>query len=138
MPQNIPNTTDAEIIGMLRGFYEGLFPKICPNCGRSFATLREYILATERLWPSVHYDIERGDYKGLNPIGGLAMANCRCGTTMALSSKAMPLAQNQLILEWIRTETARRGLKLSEMLDYLRDEVRRLELPEPGQEAAEG
>jgi hypothetical protein len=126
--------TDAELIQMLRKFYEGLFPKVCSNCGRRFATLREYIEATQRLWPSLDYDIELGDLKTLKPIGGLAMANCLCGTTMALSTKEMPLSQTHLILEWIRTESERRGSNPTEILDYLRDEVRKQVLAEPARE----
>jgi hypothetical protein len=136
--QSISIMTDAEIVSMLREFFEGLFPKVCASCGRHFATLRDYIVATQRLWPSVHYDIELGDYKALNPIGGLAMANCLCGTTMALSSDGMPLPRAQAILEWIRTETGRRGSKPTEILDYLRDEVRKQVLAGPIRETASG
>jgi hypothetical protein len=117
--------TDAKIIRALRTFYEGLFPKVCSNCGRRYATLREYIEATQRRWPSLNYDIELGDYRTVKPIGGLAMANCLCGTTMALSTKAMPVSQTHLILEWIRTESERRALSPTQVLDYLRDEVRK-------------
>jgi hypothetical protein len=130
--------TDAEIIQALRIYYEGLFPKVCSNCGRRFATLRDYVDATQPLWPSLDYDIELGDYKSLKPIGGLAMANCLCGTTMALSSKEMPLWQTHLILEWIRTESERRGSNSTEILDYLRNEVRKQVLSEsPREEAPE-
>jgi hypothetical protein len=130
--------TDAEIVRMLRAFYEGLFPKVCSNCGHQYATLKDYILATKRLWPSQNYDIDMGDYRPLHPIGGLAMANCVCGTTLALSSRDMPLEQNKLILEWIRTEAIQRALKPEEILDYLRDEVRNLVLAESIQEPSPG
>jgi hypothetical protein len=50
----------------------------------------------------------------------------------------MPLAQTQFLLEWIRTEAARRSLKPTEMLDHLRKEVRRLVLADStGKAAAE-
>jgi len=126
--------TDDEIVHLLRAFYEGLFPKVCSNCGHRFGTLKDYILATKRLWPSQNYDIEMGNYAPVHPIGGLAMANCVCGTTLALSSENMPPAQNNLILEWIRTETIRRALRPEEILDRLRDEVRELVLGEAIQE----
>src|ERR1700685_4063004 len=109
--------TDAEIIRALRRFYEGLFPKVCSNCGRRYATLREYIEATQPLWPSLNYDIEMGHYRTAKPIGGLAMANCVCGTTMALSTKEMPVSQTHRILEWIRTESERRAWSPTQMLD---------------------
>jgi hypothetical protein len=117
--------TETEVIRVLRGYYEGLFPKHCSNCGRTFATLGDYIVATQPLWPSVAYEIEMGDFEPRQPIDGLAMANCVCGNTLALSSSEMPLPQTRLLLEWIRTETERRSLKPSELLDHLRKEVRR-------------
>jgi hypothetical protein len=63
----------------------------------------------------------------------LAMANCVCGSTLALSTKTMPVPETHLLLEWIRTETERRGIKTAELLDHLRDEVRRQVLAEAKQ-----
>jgi hypothetical protein len=122
--------TEGEIIRMLRLYCEGLFPKVCPNCGRIFATLREYIVGSQRLWPSVNYDVELGDYKTPRPIGGLAMSNCSCGTTLALSTVNLPVSQTHLVLEWIRAETELRGVEPAELFDYLRDEVRKQVLAE--------
>jgi hypothetical protein len=122
--------TEPDVVRALRAFYEGLFPKDCPNCGRRFATLRDYLLATQPLWPSVSYDIELGNYDPQQPIGGLAMANCVCGNTLALSSKEMPAEQTRLLLGWIRTETERRSMEPTGMLDHLRKEVRRQILAE--------
>jgi hypothetical protein len=128
--------TEREIIRTLREYCEGLFPKVCPNCGRRYATLREYIVGSQRLWPSLNYDVELGDYETPRPIGGLAMANCSCGTTLALSTMNMPVSQTHLILEWIQTETGQRGVKPAELLDILRDEVRKQVLAEATPEAA--
>jgi|SRR5580658_2587414 hypothetical protein len=125
--------TEAKVLRLLREYFDGLFPKVCPSCGRRYATLREYIVSTQRLWPSLNYDIELGDYKTPHPIGGLAMANCVCGSTLALSTKTMPVPETHLLLEWIRTETERRGIKTAELLDHLRDEVRRQVLAEAKQ-----
>jgi hypothetical protein len=130
--------TEAEILRMFREFYDGLFPKVCPNCGRRFETLRDYIVASQRLWPSLNYDMELGADKAPRPIGGLAMANCLCGSTLALSTRSMPVSQTHLIVAWIRTEMERRGLKQAELLDYLRDEVRRQVLAESTPEVAPG
>jgi hypothetical protein len=128
--------TEAELIRMLREYYDGLFPKVCTNCGRRFATLREYIVATQRLWPSLSYDIELGDFKAERPIGGVAMVNCLCGSTLTLSTEGMPVSQTHLILEWIRTEMERRGITPAALLDHLRDEVRNQVLAEAAQEGA--
>lgn len=117
--------TESEIINMLREDAEGLFPRVCPSCGRQFATLREYVIATQPLWPTLDYDLELGNYSPSNPIGRISMANCSCGTTMALSSKNMPLSHSHQILEWVRTESQQRGLRPSELTDYLREEARK-------------
>ena len=123
--------TDDEIIRMMRKHFEGLFPRVCPNCGRRYETLREYILNTKRIGATISYDAEMGDWETTQPIGGLALANCTCGSTMALSTDGMPLSQIHLMLKWVRTETERRGLSPKELIGYVRDEVRKQVLADP-------
>ncbi len=123
--------TDLEVIHTLKAYFEGLFPKTCSNCGRSFPTLRDYILTTTPLWPPILYDLEMESAPNADPIGAFAMANCHCGTTLALSSKQMPLHQSHRFIAWIRAEMARRGLPPSEFLDGLRNEIRRQALGDP-------
>jgi hypothetical protein len=123
--------TDDEIIRMLREHFEGLFPKVCPNCGRRFATLREYILDTQRIGATISYDAEMGDWESTQPMGGVAHANCPCGTTMALTTDGMPLSKIHLVLKWIKEEAERRGLSSTELIDYVRDEVRKRVLADP-------
>ena len=117
--------TDEEIIQMMREHFEGLFPKVCNSCGRCYATLREYILDTKRLGRSISYDAEAADWETTDPMGGVALANCPCGTTLALTTEGMPLSKIHLVLKWIRVESERRGLSPMELLGYLRDEVRK-------------
>lgn len=117
--------TDDELIQIMREHFEGLFPKVCNNCGRNFATLREYILNTNRLGGSVSYDAETGDWETTQPLGGVAVANCSCGTTLALSTEGMPLSKIHLVLEWIRVESERRSLSPMKLLEYVRSEVRK-------------
>ena len=64
------------------------------------------------------------------------MANCPCGTTLALSSQGMPLSQLWSLLAWARIETYRRGLSPQELLNYLRDEICKQVLATPGQGSA--
>lgn len=123
--------TDDEIIQMMREHFEGLFPKVCPNCGRRFATLRKYILNTQRIGTSISYDAEMGDWETTKPVGGAAHANCPCGTTMALTTDGMPLSKIHLVLKWIKEETKRRGLSSKELMGYVRDEVRKRVLTDP-------
>ena len=126
--------TEAEVVKTLREYFEGLFPKVCPNCNRRFTTLREYILITKRLGPSMSFDAELGDWNTLRPMGSVALANCPCGSTLALGTEGMPLPKRLLLLNWVRIETQRRGLSPQELLDYLRDEIRKQVLAESGRE----
>jgi hypothetical protein len=123
--------TDDEVIQIMRVHYESLFPKVCPNCNRRFATLREYLLITTRVGPAKSYDAEIGDWKTRQPIGSMALANCPCGSTLALSTEGMELSLRLEVLNWVRTETQRRGVNPSELLEYLRDEFRKRVLGDP-------
>ncbi len=123
--------TEAEVIRAMREHLEGLFPKTCPNCLRKFATLREYLQATVHQGPPVPYDAEFDDWQPMKPVGTVTLANCPCGTTLALSSEGMPLIQLWRLLNWARVETKRRGLSPQELLDYLRDQICQQVLVEP-------
>ena len=114
---------------MLRKYYESLFPMVCKNCGRSYATLCEYIQGTHRLWPTSDLDAELGHFEPVYPLGTMSMANCNCGSTLALSTIHMPLPQNRLLLEWYQIEMKRTGLDEKALSDSLRDEIRKQALP---------
>jgi hypothetical protein len=124
--------TDHEIIRMMHEHFTGLFPKVCRSCGRCFATLREYILDTRPLWPTISYDAEQGDWEPTQPIGTFALANCPCDNTLALSTEGMPLSKRHSALKWVLTETKRRGLSPVELTDYVRDEIRKRALGKIG------
>jgi len=119
--------TEAEVILELREYHEGMFPRVCNNCGRRYASLREYMLNTKRLWPAASYDAEllHFDVGAAEQLGGMAMANCACGSTLALSTKNMPNAQMRSLLQWAGAEMKRRGMNQNELADYLRDEIRK-------------
>ena len=126
--------TEAEVIQIMRKHVEGLFPKVCPNCHRRFATLREYVQATQPLGATISYDAEMEDWKPMEPVGTSAMANCPCGTTLTLSSEGMSLIQMWRLLNWARVETKRRGMSQEELLNCVRLEIRQQVLAEPGPE----
>jgi hypothetical protein len=123
--------TDDEVVQILCVYFESLFPKVCPNCNRCFATLREYLLITTRIGPTKSFDAEIGDWKTRQPIGSMAMANCPCGSTLALTTEKMELSLRLELLNWLRTEIQQRGVSPSELLEYLRDEVRKRVLGDP-------
>jgi hypothetical protein len=123
--------TEAEVVETVRKHFESLFPKTCPTCRRQFATLREYILGTERIGPVRSYDADVGDWTTKQPVGSVALANCPCGSTLALSTEGMSLPQRLALLSWVKSETQRRGISPSALLDRLRDTIRTQVLAEP-------
>jgi len=116
--------TESEVVEVLRRHYEQLFPKTCATCGRRYTTLREYILGTKRLGSARSYDADLGDWQTTSPIGSLAYANCPCGSTLALNTEEMPISQRQALLVWIQSETERRCVTPSALLDHMRDTIR--------------
>ncbi|MGV8075223.1 MAG: hypothetical protein AB2L11_11780 [Syntrophobacteraceae bacterium] len=128
--------TDEDIIQMMREHFEGLFPKHCTNCGRYFTTLREYILATKRIGATISYDAELGDWETKQPLGAVALANCSCGNTLALTTEGLPLPKIHTVLKWVRIETERRGVSSEELIGYVRDEIRKRALNDPIQRGA--
>jgi hypothetical protein len=77
------------------------------------------------------YDADDGDWNPVHPIGTITYANCRCGTTLALSSNGMPLRRLWILLNWARVETKKRGMTPQELLNYLRVEITRQVLAGP-------
>ena len=116
--------TEDELVKMMRDYFEGLFPKVCENCGQRFETLREYILKTKRLGDPISYDAEEGNWKPSSPMGGVVMVNCSCGSTLALTTDSMSLSQIHVVLDWIKEECKRQRLNSSQLLNYIRDKVR--------------
>ncbi len=122
--------TEAEVIHLLREHVEGQFPKVCPNCQWTYASLQEFLLTTQRVGPIMSYDAELGNWNPVRQIGTMALSNCACGSTLALTSEGLPLAEFKGFLDWIRTETLRQGLSQGVLLGRLRDEMRRQILAE--------
>jgi hypothetical protein len=126
--------TEEEVVQILHEYFESLFPKVCSNCNRTFATLGKYIQSTERIGQPMSYDAELKTWNTMQPIGSVAMVNCPCGNTLALDTLSMQPPLRLELLNWLRIETQQRGMSASELLDHLRDEVRkrvlRYQIPE--------
>ncbi len=123
--------TDAEALEIVRRHFEGLFPKTCGNCSKRFATLLEYMRFTTPLGLPRSLDADLADWNTKEPIGSLVHADCPCGSTLTLSTDGMPIERRLALLEWLRTGAQRRGASPSEMLGWLREEIRKRVLAEP-------
>jgi len=122
--------TEREVVDIVRQHFESLFPKTCNNCGRKYGTLREYILTTARLGPARSHDADLGEWDTAEPLGTQVLATCSCGTTLALSTDGMELSQRQALLGWVKEETVQRGMSPTDLLEHVRDQLRRQVLAE--------
>ena len=138
MPQPPPTDTaprpplpdEAKVVQLIRSHLEGLFPKECPNCQRSFTNFREYLQATKYQGPPMSYDAELGQWHPEEPLGAATFANCRCGTTLVLTSEGMPKEQLWQLLNWAKPQIDDHGWSRVDLLNHLRREVRREALGE--------
>jgi len=123
LPAELWGMSEADVVATMRQHLEGHFPLSCPVCHQGYATLRDYLLQTERQGDAIPFDAELGNWRPLRPLGTVALANCRCGNTLGLSSEGMPLPQLWRLLNWARVETQKRQQTPRELLNYLRGEI---------------
>ena len=64
------------------------------------------------------------------------MANCSCGTTMAISSIGMNLITMWRLLNWARKERKIRGIEMSDLLEDLRNKINKSVLQEESKKFA--
>ena len=55
----------------------------------------------------------------------MALANCSCGTTLAISSRGIGLFTMWRLLRWARKRSRERGITVSQLLAWLRGEIDR-------------
>ena len=124
--------TEAELVQILRGYVDTLFPKTCAACGRRYESVRDYIQRTTRAGRVVSYDLELGDFQPAIPLGSHALSHCACGSTLDTSTNGLPHAQRLAMLAWVKEEIDRRHVDATVILDEIRDKLRALILTEPG------
>lgn len=121
----ITGMTESEAIGVMLEHVEGLFPKVCPNCHRQFATYGEFAQFTEPAGVPTSYDLETGNLNPQDPVGAISFCRCLCGSMLTLSLQGMPPGRLGELLAWGRSECETRNLKPGEFLANLREAVRK-------------
>jgi hypothetical protein len=116
--------TQDDAVRIVRSYIEGLFPKVCPKCGRHFGSLREYLRSTTHLGSPVLYEAP-GDEIGANPLGPIAHAACLCGNTLTIASEGLPKAQLVELITWARADAHRQSIGMTELMRQLRDRIDR-------------
>jgi hypothetical protein len=122
--------TETEVVRMMRGNLEALFPKVCPGCLHYFPTFREYLLNTEPNGSVMTHGAEIESWMYVNPIGTVLYSNCNCGATLDFGYSCTPLAQLTQLLDWARIEMQKRNMTPKGLLQYLRNEICKVVLVE--------
>ena len=99
-------------------------------CEHRFLTLKDYLEYTTHLGKPVSYDAEKGDWQPREPLGTISYANCRCGTTLTISSHGMGLLTMWRLLLWARIQSWRRKISVRDLLDDIRTKIDRQVLRE--------
>ncbi len=114
--------SEDEVVRIVRLYIEGLFPRVCPTCGRRFDSLRDYLEGTLHLSNPMLYD-DIDDAIPATPLGPMSFANCPCGTTLSVGSSGIPPAQMVELLTWAKHEARLRSIGLSELLRHIRERI---------------
>jgi hypothetical protein len=114
---------EADVIATVRAHIESKFPMACSKCGHEFMSLKDYLRYTTHLGDPVSYDAELKNWRPSTPVGTISFANCRCGTTLSISSQGMGLMTMWRLLWWARTESARRHVETRALLEDLREKI---------------
>ena len=115
--------TADSAIRLTREHIESQFPKLCGKCGRRFTSLAEYLRQTTHVGEPMSFDVQMGDWRPQKPVGILSLANCPCGSTMALGSQGMKLLTLWRLMHWARGETKRRDVTMEQLLAWVRDQI---------------
>lgn len=126
-PQSIRKIlmTEDDVIEIIRIFIGRQFPKDCPNCGRQFSSIADYLQNTTHIGEPISYDAEEEDWQPKDPLGTVSLARCQCDTTLAITSSGMKRLTMWRLLLWARLETLKRGITVRELLTSLRKKIDR-------------
>jgi hypothetical protein len=116
---------ENKVVEIIKEYFEGQYPKTCSNCGMVFNSIAEYLRNTTHLGDPISYDAEMDDWKPEEPIGTLSFSNCKCGSTLAVSTKDMDRLTLWRLMLWLRLEAWKRGISMNELMRDIRSEIRR-------------
>src|SRR5262245_13002215 len=115
--------TEDDVVLIVRSYIEGLFPKVCPKCGRQFNSLRDYLQWTTHMGSPHFFEPDRDGPSAGSPLGPITHATCLCGNTLTIGSSGMPKDQLIELIDWARAESQARAISPTELLRDLRDRI---------------
>jgi hypothetical protein len=116
---------EGQAISLIIRHLETQFPKVCGTCERRFSTLRDFIGHTAPVGDLVCYTLDGTTDGADDPMGAVALSNCGCGSTLALTTTGMSPADFQTLFHWVRSESKFRGVPVEDYLQYVRQQTRR-------------
>ena len=119
----IRGVTETDAIRITRAHIESKFPKTCSSCGKLFATLSDYLRQTRHVGQPVAYDAEVHDWDPKEPLGTMSLANCTCGSTLAIDSEGMSLRTFTRLMMWARRVSKQRRISMRQLLESLRKRI---------------
>ncbi len=111
---------EEKVAAIIKEHLEGKFPKTCSCCGRVFPTMEEYLGQTTQVGEPISINASLGAGQPKARLDTMACANCRCGTTISVSSTGMDPSVMLEILTWAQAESSRRGLNVGQLLAKIR------------------
>jgi hypothetical protein len=115
--------TEDDVVRIVRSYIEGLFPKVCPKCGRRFDSLRDYLLLTTHMGSPHFLEPDHGGPLPGNPVGPITHATCLCGHTLTIGSNGIPKDQLVELIDWARVESRTRSISTTALLRHIRDRI---------------
>jgi hypothetical protein len=112
-----------QVISTIIDFISKQFPRRCPCCGKKFSSLSAYLQQTTHIGKPVSYDADIGDWNPTQPLGSVSIANCTCGTSLAISSKGINVVTLTKLMHWVRVEAEKKGVTISDVLLDIRNEI---------------
>lgn len=113
-----------EVIRIIRTHCESQFPRRCSRCGRCYDSYAQYLRETTPVGAPVSFDAEASDWRPEEPLGGFALSNCPCGTTLALGTAGMATRDLWRLMGWLRFATLRSNRTPPDVLLELRMRIR--------------
>lgn len=112
----------SRFIGPILQLCNSQCPLTCSCCGKRYETFGAYVRDSQPI--GVIPDLVEDD----DPLGFLSLANCWCGTTLAL--KCEYVAAHAEFLAALERDCASSGRSAADILGELRDEIRVVALRE--------
>ena len=118
--------TEKQVIKTILTAVEENFPKDCTSCRHRFHTYKDYIQETTLLGTPISYDAENKNWLPGTPLGFHSYCKCNyCSNTLTTNIDSLKRDTTWHLLAWIKEETKNRGVSSREILNDIREKMRK-------------